>query len=196
MIDKKLRFKFFKSIMDKLIMESQLPKFTREPEKYSRLRLLEALQELYLSIEMLKEGYTRNSASKLFLSWKALMSSLVVSNFNKIIEKKKKEGKEDDIKWYLRIGYSAPTTGLMGIARDLEDLGFKGLVNLTTAMLGIHKYAYNGLDEDISPFHSRKDAIIALKELIKSEIDIVNVNSLDEEEKELLEKIKKEIDKL
>ncbi|WP_052302258.1 hypothetical protein [Acidianus hospitalis] len=62
-------------------------------------------------------------------------------------------------------------------------------------MLGIHKYAYNGLD-DISPFHSRKDAIIALKELIKSEIDIVNVNSLDEEEKELLEKIKKEIDKL
>jgi len=196
MIDKKLRFKFFKSIMDKLIMESQLPKFTREPEKYSRLRLLEALQELYLSIEMLKEGYTRNSASKLFLSWKALMSSLVVSNFNKIIEKKKKEGKENDIKWYLRIGYSAPTTGLMGIARDLEDLGFKGLVNLTTAMLGIHKYAYNGLDEDISPFHSRKDAIIALKELIKSEIDIVNVNSLDEEEKELLEKIKKEFDKL
>jgi hypothetical protein len=196
MIDKKLRFKFFRSIMDKLIMESQLPKFTREPEKYSRLRLLEALQELYLSIEMLKEGYTRNSASKLFLSWKALMSSLVVSNFNKIIEKKKKEGKEDDIKWYLRIGYSAPTTGLMGIARDLEDLGFKGLVNLTTAMLGIHKYAYNGLDEDISPFHSRKDAIIALKELIKSEIDIVNVNSLDEEEKELLEKIKKEFDKL
>jgi hypothetical protein len=182
--------------MDKLIMESQLPKFTREPEKYSRLRLLEALQELYLSIEMLKEGYTRNSASKLFLSWKALMSSLVVSNFNKIIEKKKKEGKENDIKWYLRIGYSAPTTGLMGIARDLEDLGFKGLVNLTTAMLGIHKYAYNGLDEDISPFHSRKDAIIALKELIKSEIDIVNVNSLDEEEKELLEKIKKEFDKL
>jgi hypothetical protein len=182
--------------MDKLIMESQLPKFTREPEKYSRLRLLESLQELYLSIEMLKEGYTRNSASKLFLSWKALMSSLVVSNFNKIIEKKKKEGKEDDIKWYLRIGYSAPTTGLMGIARDLEDLGFKGLVTLTTAMLGIHKYAYNGLDEDISPFHSRKDAIIALKELIKSEIDIVNVNSLDEEEKELLEKIKKEFDKL
>lgn len=182
--------------MDKLIMESQLPKFTREPEKYSRLRLLESLQELYLSIEMLKEGYTRNSASKLFLSWKALMSSLVVSNFNKIIDKKKKEGKEDDIKWYLRIGYSTPTTGLMGIARDLEDLGFKGLVNLTTAMLGIHKYAYNGLDEDISPFHSRKDAIIALKELIKSEIDIINVNSLNEEEKELLEKIKKEFDKL
>jgi len=37
------------------LMESQLPKFTRESEKYSRLRLLEVLQELYLSIVMLKE---------------------------------------------------------------------------------------------------------------------------------------------
>ncbi|WP_311732931.1 PaREP1 family protein [Sulfurisphaera ohwakuensis] len=70
----------------------------KEPEKYSRLRLLESLQELYLSVEMLKAGYSRNSASKLFLSWKALLSSIVVTNFNKIVEKKKKEGKEDEVK--------------------------------------------------------------------------------------------------
>ena len=115
-------------------MESQLPKFIKELEKYSRLRLLESLQELYLSIEMLKEGYSRNSANKLFLSWKALLSSIVVSNFNKIVEKKRREVKEEEVKWYLRIGYSAPTTGLVGISRDLEDLGFKGLVTLTTAI--------------------------------------------------------------
>ena len=170
-------------------MESQLPKFTREPEKYSRLRLLEALEELYLSLEMLKEGYSRNSASKLFLSWKALLSSLVVSNFNKIIEKKKREGKDDEVKWYLRIGYSA-TTGLIGISQDLEDLGFKGIINLTTAMLGIHRYAYNGLDKDISPFHSRNDAIISIKVLIKTEIEIISSMKLEDEEKELIEKIK------
>ncbi|AAK41617.1 PaREP1 family protein [Saccharolobus solfataricus] len=177
-------------------MESQLPKFLKEPEKYSRLRLLEALQELYLSIEMLKEGYSRNSASKLFLSWKALLSSIVVTNFGKIMETKKKEGKEDEIKWYMRIGYSAPTTGLIGIARDLENLGFKGLVNLTTAMLGIHRYAYNGLDEDISPFHSRSEAIISIKGLIKAEVEIVGSMKFGDEEKELFEKIKRELNNI
>jgi len=138
---------------------------------------------------MLKEGYSRNSASKLFLSWKALLSSLVVSNFNKIIEKKKREGKDDEVKLHLRIGYSAPT-GLIGISQDLEDLGFKGIINLTTAMLGIHRYAYNGLDKDISPFHSRNDAIISIKELIKTEIEIISSMKLEDEEKELIEKIK------
>ncbi|BFI75846.1 PaREP1 family protein [Sulfurisphaera ohwakuensis] len=177
-------------------MESQLPKFIREPEKYSRLRLLESLQELYLSVEMLKAGYNRNSASKLFLSWKALLSSIVVTNFNKIVEKKKKEGKEDEVKWYLRIGYSAPTTGLVGISRDLEDLGFKGLVTLTTAMLGIHRYAYNGLDEDISPFHSRNDAIISIKELVRAEVEIISSMKLGDEERELLEKIKKKLNEI
>ncbi|MBB5254303.1 PaREP1 family protein [Sulfurisphaera ohwakuensis] len=177
-------------------MESQLPKFIKEPEKYSRLRLLESLQELYLSVEMLKAGYSRNSASKLFLSWKALLSSIVVTNFNKIVEKKKKEGKEDEVKWYLRIGYSTSTAGLVGISRDLEDLGFKGLVTLTTAMLGIHKYAYNGLDEDISPFHSRNDAIISIKELVRAEVEIISSMKLGDEERELLEKIKKKLNEI
>jgi len=51
-----------------------------------------------------------------------------------------------------------------------EDLGFKGITNLTAAMLGIHRYAYNGLDKDISPFHGRNDALILIKELIETEI--------------------------
>ncbi|MFP3193943.1 MAG: PaREP1 family protein [Caldivirga sp.] len=177
-------------------MESQLPKFTREPEKYSRLRLLEALQELYLSIMMLKEGYSRNSAGKLFLSWKALLSSLVVSNFNKIIERKRREGREDEVKWYLRIGYTAPTTGLVGVSRDLEDLGYRGIVNLTTAMLGVHRYAYNGLDRDVSPFGSRREAIISLKELMKSELEIIESLNLDQEGRELVEKIRRELNEL
>ena len=60
-------------------MESQLPKFLKDPKKYSELRLLEAIEELYLGVKMLKEGYSRISANKLFLSWKALLSSLVAS---------------------------------------------------------------------------------------------------------------------
>ncbi|BDB98040.1 hypothetical protein [Saccharolobus caldissimus] len=75
-------------------------------------------------------------------------------------------------------------------------IGFKGLVNLTTAILSIHRYAYNGLDKDISPFHSRKDAIIAIKELIKAEIEIISLLKLGDEEKELIEKIKKNLDKI
>ena len=48
--------------------------FKVEPEKYSRLRLLESLQELYLSVEMLKAGYPKERARELRLS--ALSQSL------------------------------------------------------------------------------------------------------------------------
>ena len=60
-------------------MESQLPKSLKHPKEYSELRLLDAIEELYLGVKMLKEGYSRISANKLFLSWKALLSSLVAS---------------------------------------------------------------------------------------------------------------------
>ena len=93
-------------------MESQLPKFLKDPKKYSELRLLEAVEELYLGVKMLKEGYSRNAANKLFLSWKALLSSLVASNFDKVVGKKLREGKVEEAEWYRRVGYTAPTTGL------------------------------------------------------------------------------------
>ena len=60
-------------------MESQLPKSLKGPKKYSELKLLEAVEEIYLGVKMLKEGYSRISVNKLFLSWKALLSSLVAS---------------------------------------------------------------------------------------------------------------------
>ncbi|BFI74262.1 hypothetical protein YN1HA_3600 [Sulfurisphaera ohwakuensis] len=82
---------------------------------------------------------------------------------------------------------------MRAISRDLEDLGFKGLVTLTTAMLGIYRYAYNGLDEDISPFHSRNDAI---KELVRAEVEIISSMKLGNEERELLEKIKKKLNEI
>ncbi|BBG25112.1 hypothetical protein IC006_2447 [Sulfuracidifex tepidarius] len=82
---------------------------------------------------------------------------------------------------------------MMGISRDLEGLSFKGLVNLTTAMLGVHRYAYNGLGDGISPFHSRSEAIISIKGLMTAEIDIISSMDIGNEERELLEKIKKEL---
>ena len=120
----------------------------------------------------------------------------MVSNFNKIIERKRREGREDEVKWYLRIGYTAPTTGLVGVSRDLENLGYRGIVNLTTAMLGVHRYAHNGLDRDVSPFSSRREAIIALKGLMKSEIEIIESLNLDQEGRELVEKIRRELNEL
>ncbi|MFP3074851.1 MAG: PaREP1 family protein [Caldivirga sp.] len=112
-----------------------------------------------------------------------------MSNFNKIIERKRREGREDEVKWYLRIGYTAPTTGLVSVSRDLEDLGYRGIVNLTTAMLGVHRYAYNGLDRDVSPFGSRREAIISLKELMKSELEIIESLNLDQRGGSLLRRL-------
>ena len=175
-------------------MESQLPKFLKDPKKYSELRLLEAIEELYLGVKMLKEGYSRNAANKLFLSWKALLSSLVTSNFDKVVGKKLREGKVEEAEWYRKVGYSAPTTGLVGISKDLEELGYNGLIALTTAMLGVHKY--NGLDPDMGPFPSRREALTAIRGLALEELKLISSLELNAEQREALERVKRELGSL
>nr|WP_286188874.1 PaREP1 family protein [Sulfolobus sp. S-194] len=49
-----------------------------------KIRVIETLDELALALKLLKEGFSRNSASKIFLSWKALISALTVMNLEKM----------------------------------------------------------------------------------------------------------------
>ena len=58
---------------------------------YSKVRLLESRVELRISLEKLKEGYTRNSAQKVFVAWKAITSTLVSLNLDKSGKKKRKK---------------------------------------------------------------------------------------------------------
>jgi len=63
-------------------------------------------------------------------------------------------------------------------------------VNITTAMLSIHEYANNGLNPNISLFHTREEARIVIAELIKTELNLITTFfKLKDEGKEVAEKI-------
>jgi hypothetical protein len=46
-------------------------------------KVLESMVELRIALEMLKEGYTRNSAQEVFMACKAIISALVSLNLDK-----------------------------------------------------------------------------------------------------------------
>ncbi|MGC9105462.1 MAG: PaREP1 family protein [Thermoprotei archaeon] len=126
--------------------------YKQRPRDYVYAKVYEALVEANLSLEMLRRGLLQNAASKAFLSVKSLISALVVSNFAKLIEKKPEKEKV----WYETIGYSAPTTGLIGVAKDLKELGFEVETAVKTALL-LHKFSYNGFDPNFVDYRDERE---------------------------------------
>jgi hypothetical protein len=126
--------------------------YKQRPRDYVYAKVYEALVEANLSLEMLRRGLLQNAASKAFLSVKSLMSALVVSNFAKLIEKKP----EKERVWYETAGYSAPTTGLIGVAKDLKELGFEVETAVKTALL-LHKFSYNGYDPNFVDYRDERE---------------------------------------
>ena len=133
-------------------MESKIPTIEKHRDAFIKIKILESLEELTLALKLLKEGFSRNSASKIFLSWKALISALTVMN----LEKMPKDEKEKE--WYYKTGFLAPKTGLKGISQRLEELGYK-VNHLTSTALALHRYAYNGLYKGASDYSDRDEAI-------------------------------------
>ncbi|MEJ2775835.1 hypothetical protein DDW09_05030 [Sulfolobus sp. SCGC AB-777_L09] len=133
-------------------MESKIPTIEKHRDAFIKIKIIESLEELTLALKLLKEGFSRNSASKIFLSWKALISALTVMN----LEKMPKDEKEKE--WYYKTGFLAPTTGLKGISQRLEELGYK-VNHLTSTALALHRYAYNGLYKGASDYSDRNEAI-------------------------------------
>jgi len=133
-------------------VESKIPTIEKHRDAFIKIKIIESLEELTLALKLLKEGFSRNSASKIFLSWKALISALTVMN----LEKMPKDEKEKE--WYYKTGFLAPTTGLKGISQRLEELGYK-VNHLTSTALALHRYAYNGLYKGASDYSDRNEAI-------------------------------------
>lgn len=133
-------------------MESKIPTIEKHRDAFIKIKIIESLEELTLALKLLKEGFSRNSASKIFLSWKALISALTVMN----LEKMPKDEKEKE--WYYKTGFLAPTTSLKGISQRLEELGYK-VNHLTSTALALHRYAYNGLYKGASDYSDRNEAI-------------------------------------
>jgi hypothetical protein len=133
-------------------VESKIPTIEKHRDAFIKIKIIESLEELTLALKLLKEGFSRNSASKIFLSWKALISALTVMN----LEKMPKDEKEKE--WYYKTGFLAPTTGLKGISQRLEELGYK-VNHLTSTALALHRYAYYGLYKGASDYSDRNEAI-------------------------------------
>lgn len=132
-------------------MERVPPPIITNTLGYAKVRLLEALEEAEQSLRFLKEGFTRNSAQKAFMAWKAFISCLVAINIKRLPRDEKEE------KWYLKTGFLAPTTGLNGISQRLEELGYVNMIPLTSLALKLHRYAYNGLYKGASDYYSRDE---------------------------------------
>ena len=65
----------------------------------------------------------------------------MVNNLSKLLE-----GLGDrDRFWYENVGYSAPTTGLIRIARDLRRIGVD-VENVVRIALSLHRFSYNDFD--------------------------------------------------
>ncbi|BBG24833.1 PaREP1 family protein [Sulfuracidifex tepidarius] len=147
-------------------MESKIPTIEKHKGAYVKIRIIESLDELTLGLKLLKEGFSRNSANKVFLSWKAFISALTVINLDKMPRDEKEK------EWYYKTGFLAPTTGLKGISQRLDELGYK-VNHLTSTALELHRYSYNGLYKGASDYADRSEAIRDILYLSKEIMRVV-----------------------
>lgn len=142
--------------------------YKADPKSYVYVKVMESLVESKLALEMLRKGMITNASSKAFIAVKAIVSALVVKNFDKIIQLKSEKEKD----WYERVGYSAPTTGLIGISYDLAKLGYDVQLIVKTGLL-LHSFSHNGFDPNFVNYKDKDEVekdIITIVEFIKSNI--------------------------
>ncbi|ACP56380.1 PaREP1 family protein [Saccharolobus islandicus] len=142
--------------------------YKADPRSYVYIKVMETLTEGKLALEMLKKGMITNASSKTFITVKAMVSALVIKNFDKIVQSKSEKEKD----WYERVGYSAPTTGLIGISYDLEKLGYDVQLIVKTALL-LHSFSYNGFDPNFVNYKDKGEVerdILTVVEFIKRNI--------------------------
>ena len=136
--------------------------YKKNYKAYIYAKLYDSLIEGKLSIEMLQRGLLQNASAKAFLSVKSAISALVVKNLNDIIKSKS----EKERYWYENVGYSAPTTGLIGISKDLKNLGID-VENVVRIALSLHKFSYNGFDPNFVDYRNEDEVIGDIKEVVE-----------------------------
>jgi hypothetical protein len=117
---------------------------------YIYAKLYDSLVEGKQALEMLQKGLLQNASSKAFLSVKSAVSALVVKNLNEIIKLKNEKY------WYENVGYSAPTKGLIGISKDLKNIGINA-ENVIRIALSLHKFSYNGFDPNFVDYRNSEE---------------------------------------
>lgn len=161
--------------------------YKKDAKVFIYAKLYDSLVEGRLALEMLKRGTLQNAASEAFLAVKEAVSALVVKNMSKILAFK--SGKE--MSWYEDVGYSAPTTGLIGISKDLKRLSIDAELAVKTAML-LHAFSYNGFDPNFVKYKEEREVVDDIIEVIEW---LASINRYFKEEwDERLERARKDLE--
>ncbi|BAB64964.1 hypothetical protein STK_00160 [Sulfurisphaera tokodaii str. 7] len=141
--------------------------YKKNPKEYVYAKVYESLVEARLALEMLKRGLLKNASAKAFLSVKSAVSALLVSKLNEILKGKD----EKERSWYENVGYSAPTTGLIGIAKEFKKLGID-IENVVKTALLLHKFSYNGFDPNFVDYRNEDEVADDIREVIEWVLNI------------------------
>ncbi|AWR95418.1 PaREP1 family protein [Acidianus brierleyi] len=163
-------------------MEKDLYKVNDE---YVEARVIESLSDLLISLNLWKEGYTRNSAGKAFNAVKALLSALIVVNEDKILNLAKDEKEKE---WIKRKAHVVPTHSIYALAQMLKDVGID-VVDLVNYALDLRDYQYNGFEAGFSKYSRKEDVLKDLLTVVKETKKVISAYFPKFEEKGISEKV-------
>lgn len=161
-------------------------------ENYIYARIIEALTDSLLAIELFERGLSRNSAGKAFSAVKALISALVVKYNEKLLQLAKDDKEKE---WIKKKAHIVPTHSMKGISNHLAKIGIdvKYMVNLA---YDLHEHQYNGFEPGFSPYNSKDEVKEDIITVINLVLKTIKENfEADEEIVKLEEKVKEELDK-
>jgi Archaeal PaREP1/PaREP8 family. len=163
--------------------------YKRDSKAYIYAKLYDCLVEGRLALEMIQKGLLQNASSKAFLSVKSAVSALVEKNLNEIVKLKDEKEKY----WYENVGHLAPTMGLIGISKDLKNLGIDA-ENVVRTALTLHRFSYNGFDLNFVDYRNPEEVVSDIKEVVEW---LLNLKRYFEEFwDERLEKARKDLEEL
>ncbi|ADX84969.1 PaREP1 family protein [Saccharolobus islandicus] len=165
-----------------MCVEKDLYKVNKE---YVEARVIESLSDLLISLNLWKEGYTRNSAGKAFSAVKALLSALIVTNHVKLLEIAK-DVKERE--WLKKKAHIVPTHSMYALAQMLKDIGID-VTNVVNYALDLHDYQYNGFEPGFSKYSRKEDVFRDLITVVKETKILISTYFPSLELKEISEKI-------
>jgi hypothetical protein len=154
-------------------------------EDYVEARIIESLSDLLLSLTLWKEGYTRNSVGKAFSAVKALLSALIITNEEKLINLAKDDKEK---KWIKKKAHIVPTHAMYGLSQRLKDIGID-VINIVNYALNLHDYQYNGFEPGFSRYRKKEEVFTDLITLVNETRKVIDTYYSKYEVKEILEKI-------
>ncbi|MCG3109703.1 hypothetical protein L3N51_01998 [Metallosphaera sp. J1] len=163
-------------------------------ESYVLARVIEAINDSILAIDLFKKGITRNSAGKAFSSVKLLLSALVVRYEGKLIEL----GSNEEKTWLRTKGHLVPTYSMKMLSNYFKRIGIN-IDILVEKALDLHEYQYNGFEPDFSRYRRKEDVKADLVEVVSQIPELVEkyFSDIREREVELLaERLKEELKSL